>query len=204
MIQIAKPWMIRRWSRWKLRNEKQLVRILTENAHLVDLDWNEDKQPKLQPLVERYISWGAPGAWRVHWWRLACFTLGLRDTEDRNDISGQWYDEWPHDTWVDSLIFLWLRETFLPMLVNECAEYPESYEGEVSNELLLHEHEILESTFPCVLRPQKEVLFCPLPGQVRYLKRWLTKCFVDNLVIFYMFAEMGNHECTAMQLKFKD
>jgi hypothetical protein len=30
------------------------------------------------------------------------------------------------------------------------------------------------------------------------------KIFTDNLDIFYMFAEMGNHERTEMQLKFQD
>jgi hypothetical protein len=48
------------------------------------------------------------------------------------------------------------------------------------------------------------VLFCPLPGQVRHLKWWLTQFFADNLDIFYMFAEMGNDERTEMQLKFQD
>jgi len=48
------------------------------------------------------------------------------------------------------------------------------------------------------------VLFCPLPGQVRHLKWWLTKFFGDYLDIFYMYAEMGNDERTEMQLKFED
>jgi len=53
MFQIAKPWTIRRWSESKLVNGKPLVRILKENAHLVDLEWNEDEQAKLKTLVER-------------------------------------------------------------------------------------------------------------------------------------------------------
>jgi SNF2 family DNA or RNA helicase len=48
------------------------------------------------------------------------------------------------------------------------------------------------------------VLFCPLPGQVRHSKWWLTKFFADHLDIFYMYAEMGNNERTEMQLKFRD
>jgi hypothetical protein len=147
MIQIAKPWTIRRWSESKLANGKPLVRIPKENAHLVDLEWTEDEQAKLKSLVERYTSRGASGAWRVHRWRLACFSLVLGDTKDRNDVSGQWYNEWPLDTWVDSPIFRWLRDTFLPMLVNESAEYPEPDEDEASHEALLHEPESLKS--PC-------------------------------------------------------
>jgi hypothetical protein len=118
MIWIAKHWMIRRWSESKLANGKPLVQISVENAHLVDLEWNQDEQAKLKTLVERYTSRGASGAWRVYRWRLACCSLVLWDTEDWNGIFGQWYNEWPLNTWVDSPIVWWLREIFLPMLVN--------------------------------------------------------------------------------------
>jgi hypothetical protein len=65
-IQIAKPWMIRRWSESNLANGKPLVRIPNENAHLVDLEWTEEQQAELKSLVERYTSRGASGAWRVN------------------------------------------------------------------------------------------------------------------------------------------
>jgi hypothetical protein len=52
MIQILKPSTIRRWSESKLGNRNPLLRIPTENAHLVDLESTEDEQPKLQALVE--------------------------------------------------------------------------------------------------------------------------------------------------------
>jgi hypothetical protein len=38
MIQIAKPWTIRRWSETKLRNGKRLDPIPEENAHRLDLE----------------------------------------------------------------------------------------------------------------------------------------------------------------------
>jgi hypothetical protein len=53
MIQTAKPWTIRRWSESKLTNGKPLVRILKENAHVVDLEWTEEEQAKLKTVVER-------------------------------------------------------------------------------------------------------------------------------------------------------
>ena len=90
------------------------------------------------------------------------------------------------------------------MLVNESAEYPEPDEDEASNEALLHEPESNKCALPSAPPPQKAVLFCPLPGQVRHLKWWLTKFFADHLDIFYMYAEMGNDERTEMQLKFQD
>jgi hypothetical protein len=204
MIQIAKRWIIKRWSDSKLTNGKSLIRIPKENAHLVDLKWNEDEQAKLKTLVERYTLRGASGEWRVHQWRLECFSLVLGDTEDRNDVSGQRSNEWPLDNWVDSPIFRWLRDTFLPMILNESAEYPKPNEDQASNVALLHAPDILESTFPHVLPPQKAVLFCPLRGQVLHFQWWLTKFYADNLDIFYMFADMGNNERTEMQLKFQD
>jgi len=47
------------------------------------------------------------------------------------------------------------------------------------------------------------VLFCPLPGQVRHLKWWLTKFHADHLDIIYLYAEMGNNKRTEMPLKFQ-
>jgi hypothetical protein len=90
------------------------------------------------------------------------------------------------------------------MLVKEPPEYPEPDEDEASNEALLNEPESNKCSLPSAPPPQKAVLFCPLPGQVRHLKWWLTKFFPDHLDIFYMYAEMGNDECTEMQLKFQD
>jgi len=204
MIQIANPWTIGRWSESKVTNGKPLVRILNINAHLVNLEWTEDKWVKRKTFVARYISRGASGACRVHKWRLAWFSLGLRDTEDRNDVSGQWYEERALNTWVDSPIFGWLRETFLPILVKEPAEYPKPDKDEASNEALLHEPESHLMALHRAPPSQKAVLFCPLPGQVRHLKWWLTKLFADHLDIFYMYSEMGNNEHTEMQLKFPD
>ena len=139
MIQIANPWKIRRWSESKLTNGKPLVRTPEEKAHLIDLEWTEEEQAHLKTLLERYTSWVASGAWRVHRWQLPCSLFVLGDTEDRNDDSRQWRDEWPLDTWVESPIFRRLRETFLPMLVEEPAEYPEPDPGDASRETLLPE-----------------------------------------------------------------
>jgi hypothetical protein len=205
MIQIAKPWTITWWSESKLANGTPLHRIPKENAHHVDVERTEDEQAKLKILVERFTLPGTSGGRRVHRCSLACFSWELGDTKDRNDVSGKWYDDWALDTWVDSPIFRWLRDTFLPMLVNESAEYPKPDGDKSSNVALLHEPESVKITLPrAPPPPQKAVLFGPLPGQVRHLRWWLTQLFVCNLDIFYMFAEMGNDEQTEMQLKFQD
>jgi hypothetical protein len=128
----------------------------------------------------------------------------LGDTEDCNDVSGQWYDDWALNTSVDSPIVRWLRETFLPMLVKEPAEYPEPDENDPLRQALLPEQKRHENALPGEPSPQQAVLFCPLSGQVRHLKCWLTKYFADNVDIFHMYAEMGNDERTEMQLKFQD
>ena len=66
MIQIANPWMITRFAKSILANGKPLVPILKENAHIVDLEWNEDEQANLKTYVERYTPWCASEAWRLH------------------------------------------------------------------------------------------------------------------------------------------
>jgi len=174
-----------------------------ENVHLIALEWTAKDQAKLMTLEERYTPRGASGAWRVHRWQLACSSLVLEDTKDHNDVSGQWCDGWPIDTWVDFLIFWWLRETFLPMLIIQPAEYAEPDQDDASRETLLPQernHHVLPSAPP----PIQVVLFCPLPGLVCYLKWWLTKYSADHLDIWHIYAEMGNDERTAMQLKFQD
>jgi len=90
------------------------------------------------------------------------------------------------------------------MLVKEPAEYPKPDEDEASDEVLLQEHDSNQCAVNCAPSPQKAVQFCPLPVQVRHLKRWLRKFFVDHLDIFHMYAEMGNDERREMQLKFQD
>jgi len=59
MIQLSKPWTIKRWSESKLANITPLVQIPKENLHIIDLKWTEDEQAKLKTLVERYTSQGA-------------------------------------------------------------------------------------------------------------------------------------------------
>jgi hypothetical protein len=125
IIQIRKPWILRRWLELKLAHGKPLVCIRNENAHLNDLKWTEEEQANLKTMVEKCTLRGACGAWRFHRWRLACFSLVLGDTKDRNNVSGQCHSEWPFDTWVESPILQWLRETFLPMLIKKPTKYPE-------------------------------------------------------------------------------
>jgi len=159
LIQIPKPWTMRRWSESKLANAKPLVRIPKEKSDLIDLEWTEDEEAKLETLLERYISQGASGAWRVHRWQLACLSLVVGDTENRNDFSGQWYKEWPHDTWVDFPIFGWLRVTLLPMIGKEPTENPEPDQDDESSEALLPEEDRKESALPSAPPPQKAELF---------------------------------------------
>jgi len=204
MIYIATRWTFRRWSETNLMNGDPLVWTPKENAYRADPELTEEEQAKLKTLVKRYTSKGTSGVWRVHRWQLACCSLVLGDTEDRHDISGQWSDQWPLETWVDNLIIRWLRVTYLPMLVNEPVEYPKPVEDEASNEALPHEPEWNNSSLPPAPPLQKVELFCPLPGLVRHLKWWLAKIFVGHLDIVYMYMEMGNDECTEMQLKFHD
>jgi len=148
MLQIAKPWTIRRSSESKLADGNPVVQILKYNSHLIDLEWTVIEQAQLKTLVERCTSWDVSGAWMVHRWWLACFSLLLGDTKGPNDVSGQWSYEWPLDAWVDSLIFQSLREIFLPMADNRPAECPDTDLDEESCEELLPVHKRNEHSLP--------------------------------------------------------
>ncbi|KAF8249294.1 hypothetical protein K440DRAFT_216995 [Wilcoxina mikolae CBS 423.85] len=108
IIRVARPWTIRRWSESKQANGEPLVKVPKDNAHLINLQWTTEEQAKLQQLVDHYESQGEGGTWRVHQWRLACFSLVLGDTEDKYP-GGDWREAWPLETWVQSPIFRWLR-----------------------------------------------------------------------------------------------
>ena len=183
--------------------ENHSSRYQKRKAHLIDHEWTEEEQAQLTTQVEKYTLRGASAAWSVHRWRQACITLVLGDTEDCNNVSGPWHDEWPLDTWVESPIFRWLRVKFWPMLAKEPAEYPEPDQDDASSETLLPE-ERNKNAPPSAPPPQKSVLFCPHSGQVHHWKWWLTKYFADDVDIFHMYAEMSNDERTEMQLKFQD
>ena len=89
---------------------------------------------------------------------------------------------------------------------NDCeerAEYPEPDKYEASYEALLHKPESPKSALHPAPPPQKAVGFCPLPNLLHHLKWWLTKCFADQLDIFYMDSEKGIDEQTEIQLKFQ-
>jgi len=166
--------------------------------------WTEEDGAKWKTLVQRFTSRSASGACRVHRLWLVFFWLVWGDTEDRNHISGQWYNEWPLDAWVDSLIFGWLKETFLTIIINNPAEYPEPDPDNTSRGVFLPEQERHNNALRSTPFPQKVVLLCPLLAQVQYLMRRLNNYFVDHVDIFHLHAEMGNDEHTEMQLTFQD
>jgi len=181
IIQIGKPWTIRRWYKLKLANRKPLVQIQTAIAHLIDLEWAEEAHTKLKTLVERYTSQGVSGVRRVHWWWLACCSLELGDMVDCNDISGQWYVTWPLDSWVDSPMLQCLRETFLRILLNDHMEYPYPDEDHASCETLLLEQKRPENTRPSALPAHWVMQLYPVSLEVHHFEWWLTKYFVDHV-----------------------
>jgi len=89
------------------------------------------------------------------------------------------------------------------MLVKWPAMYPEPDQDDKLREALFLEPVRNENALPAV-SSHKEVLFCPLPGQVQHLKCWLTKYFADHEEMFQIYAGMGSDERTEMQIKFQD
>lgn len=107
----------------KLANGLPILLILNENANKVAVKWTEKAQVKLKTHDKKNNSEGPSESWRVHSRWIACISVVLRDTNDCNKISEDWYNEWPHHAWVNSPIFQWLRESFLPLPVKEPADY---------------------------------------------------------------------------------
>jgi len=87
------------------------------------------------------------------------------------------------------------------MLVNIPVVYPKPDDDRASNKVLLYNPERCPSAGPHAPSSQMAVLFCPLPGQLHYLKWWLTTLLVDHLDILYMYVEMCKDEQTEMQLR---
>ena len=131
----------------------------------------------------------------MHQWRLSWFSLVLGDTENKN-IRGEWIQSWSEiDDLSEPPLFRWLPEDFIPMLVRELAEYPPA---ELEKDLP-EAAEFVSSDLP-----QKAVLLCPPPGQVRHLQWWIQQYFGDYIDIFWIYTEMYSQEWTEMQLRFQD
>jgi hypothetical protein len=109
-----------------------------------------------------------------------------------------------------NLILVWIYqfsiscETSLPMLGNKFGEYPKPDTDESLHVALLHKSETKQSALPRAPPPPISVHFCLPLCQVRHLNVLLIMCFADHLNIFYIKAEIGNDECTEMQLKIQD
>jgi hypothetical protein len=160
--------------------------------YFVNLTWTMAEQQTLEQLVNQYKFQCEGGAYRVHRWRLACLSLVLGNTENKN-VTGEWIQSWSEiNDFSEPQSFRWLREDFILMLVHDLAEY---LPAELGKDLL--EAEVIVSSNP---PPQKAVLYCPLSGQVRYLKWWIQQNFGDYVNIFWMYTEMDLQERTDMQL----
>lgn len=64
MIQIAKLWIIGLWAESTLDNQTPLIWTLKVYAHLIDLEWIQKEQTKLNILLERFTSQVASQACR--------------------------------------------------------------------------------------------------------------------------------------------
>jgi hypothetical protein len=180
MTEVAHPWTIRRWTESRLASGAPLVYIPSEDFHPVALEWSQEEQKQLNDVATRLKRQKHEGehgiAWRIHRWQLACFSLPLEQEGDRF-ADGSWKEEWDASSFVEGPIFRWLRESFLPELISGSATVPEMDDQ--------------PSTGSPVLSPlpQKAVLFCPLPGQVRHLAWWIHRHFNHDIQVIRMVSE---------------
>ena len=159
MIDVVRPWTIRRWTESKLASGAPLISIPTEIVHQVLLEWTAEEQERLATTVGRLqqqtLTEEHGVAWRVHRWQLACFSFPLQEEGDHHDDGKRkWREEWEPANFVEGPIFRWLRG-FMDDLISKSATIP----------LLNDRAEQFEAPVPSPLR-QKAVMFCPLHGQV--------------------------------------
>ena len=172
MITVARPWTIRRWAESKLASGAPLANIPQGTMHQVPLQWSEEEQDQLQAVILRLqttaLSNSHGVAWKVHRWQLACFSFALEHDGDRH-ANGDWREQWGHlGDFAEGPIFRWLRAEFMPHLIQARASIP----------CLTPHDEQRESELP-----QKAVMFCPLPGQVRHVAWWLRLSFAAVVTI---------------------
>ena len=95
MIEVVRPWTIRRWTESKLESGAPLVAIPTEIIHQVTLEWTPEEQEHLAAVAKRLKEQALTDlcgwvVWRVHRWQLACFTFPLKKVIAMVTISGRW------------------------------------------------------------------------------------------------------------------
>ena len=131
-------------------------------------------------------------AWRVPRWQLAYFSFYLQEEGDHHDDGKRkWREEWEPANFVKGPISHWLRG-FRDDLIAKSATIP----------LLNDRAKQFESPVPSALR-QKAVMFCPLPGQVRYIQWWLWYNFSQVHLVWWL-SDDSPDDRTELLNKFKN
>ena len=181
MIEVARPWTIRRWTESKLESGAPLVPIPAEIVHQVPLEWTPEEQERLAGVVKRLHEQTLTDlrgvAWRVHRWQLACFSFPLEEEGDHQEgdrhegVDYKWREEWDAANFVEGPVFRWLRG-FMGDLMTMDATIP------LLDDRQQHSSDPVRSPLP-----QKAVIFCPLPGEVRHVRWWLRQNFGQVKVV---------------------
>ena len=194
MIEVIRPWTIRRWTESKLASGAPLVAIPTEIVHQVTLEWTPEEQEHLAAVVKRLKEQALTDlrggvARRVHHWQLACFSFPLEEEGDRHG-DNKWREEWDAANFVEGPVFRWLRD-FMGDLMTRSATIP----------LLDDRQQHSSNPIPSPL-PQKAVIFCPLPGQVRHVQWWLRQNF-GQVHVVPMLSEDSADDRTELMNEFQ-
>jgi len=67
-----------------------------------------------------------------------------------------------------------------------------------------HTREKSKCSPQCTSSTTPGAIFVPHPHRIHYSKLQLTKCLVNHVDNFLMYVQIGNNECTNMQLQFED
>lgn len=157
---ISYPWLIRRWADSKNGDGEPLVDLAKHVFHDVRLEYTNTELDDINAhILEIRDERRGQVATVIHEWRLACLSMDLPGN-DMVAVGGQTHyrQEWDLEVYLSGPAVRWLGEIMVPILLGE----------------------------PAQGKPNKVVIFTPLPGQAWYVHWYLSTLHPEvNTMIYH-------------------
>ncbi|KAF8523045.1 SNF2 family N-terminal domain-containing protein [Trichophaea hybrida] len=202
VIEVTSPWCIRRWADMRTSDGKRLIPQFDVAVTNVNTRWTEEEQNLHAVKVKKLADSKLAVMSKIHRWRLYCFSQRLGNTGDKNS-NGEWFEEWGSNGQLryyhDSPVFRWFRYSLVPLLLGQPGAPRLPPPPSLSDTAELH-NTTAASTFRI---PNKVVIFCGLPGQVRHTFWWF-KTFFPDFPTFTLLMGSTAEERSDAQQQFAD
>ena len=201
VIDVTSPWCIRRWADMRTSDGKRLIPQFDVAVTNVNTRWTEEELNLHTRKVKKLVDSKLAVMSKIHRWRLYCFSQRLGNTGDKND-NGEWYDDWGSngglEYYHDSPVFRWLRNSLVPLLYDQPGAPPLPPPPSPSDAAEMQNTSVSTSKMP-----NKVVIFCGLPGQVRHTLWWF-KTFFPKIPAFTLLMGSTAEERSDTQQRFAD